>query len=61
MDFHCRKSVQIWSYLWSEFFCIRTECGEIRQSLAIAPEHNRTSQWVEKKGIKLVISLISLE
>ena len=25
---HCVKSVQIRSYLWSVFFCIRTEYGE---------------------------------
>ena len=24
MDFHCRKSVQIWSYLWFEYRKIRT-------------------------------------
>ena len=27
---HCVKSVQIWSYFWSVFFCIRTECRKIR-------------------------------
>ena len=27
---HCVKSVQIWSYFWSVFSCIRTEYGEIR-------------------------------
>ena len=27
---HCVKSVQIRSYFWSLFFCIRTKYGEIR-------------------------------
>ena len=27
--FHCVKSVQIWSYFWSVFSCIRTKYGEI--------------------------------
>ena len=28
--FHCMKSVQIWSYLWSVFSCIRTEYGDLQ-------------------------------
>ena len=27
---HCVKSVQIWSYFWSVFSCIRTEYRKIR-------------------------------
>ena len=31
---HCMKSVQIWSFFWSVFSCIRTEYGKI---LRISP------------------------
>ena len=29
---HCLKSVQIRSYFWSVFSCIRTEYGDLRRS-----------------------------
>ena len=29
-DLHCVKCVQIRSYFWSEFSCIRTEYGDLR-------------------------------
>ena len=28
--YHCVKSVQIRSYFWSAFFCIRIEYGDLR-------------------------------
>ena len=30
--FHCVKSVQIWSYFWSVFTCIRTEYEDLRST-----------------------------
>ena len=29
IQYHCVKSVQIWSYFWSVFSCIRTEYGDL--------------------------------
>ena len=29
-NLHCVKSVQIWSFFWSVFSCIRTEYGDLR-------------------------------
>ena len=33
-DTHCEKSVQIRSYFWYVFSCIRTEYGEIRRDIS---------------------------
>ena len=34
-DPHCVKSVQIRSFLWSLFFCIRTEYGDLRSPYSV--------------------------
>ena len=31
---HCVKSVQIWSYFWSVFSCIRTEYGDLLMAIS---------------------------
>ena len=35
---HCVKSVQIQSYFWSVFSCIRTEYGDLRSTGKYGPE-----------------------
>ena len=39
--FHCVESVQIQSYFWSLFSCIRTECGDLLSNLRIQCEYRK--------------------
>ena len=48
--FHCVKSVQIRSYLWSVFSCIRTEYGEI---LRISPYSARKRENTDQKKLRI--------
>ena len=48
---HCVKSVQIWSYFWSVFSCIRTEYGEIRSSFEIRKLVLRDAAQLKARGL----------
>ena len=43
IDTHCVKSVQIRSFFWSVFSCIRTEYGDLRNTEKYGPE--QTLHW----------------
>ena len=49
---HCVKSVQIWSYFWSVFSCIRTEYGEIRSSFETRKLVLRDAAQLKARGLK---------
>ena len=50
LNSHCMKSVQILSFFWSVFFCIRTEYGEIR---SISPYSARMWENTEQKKLRI--------
>ena len=45
---HCVKSVQIWSFFWSVFFCTRTEYGDLRSK-----SHLHDSKTILRKSYRL--------
>ena len=60
VQMHRVKSVQIWSYFWSVFSCIRTECGEIRSSFEIRKLVLRDAAQLKAGGLCKKSKLISM-
>ena len=51
---HCVKSVQIRSYFWSLFSCIRTECRKIRtRNNSVFGQFSRSEYFVEETANSL--------
>ena len=49
-NFHCLKSVQIWSFFWSVFFCIWTEYGDLRSK---SPYSVRIQNNTDQKKLRI--------
>ena len=56
-EFHCMKSIQIRSFFWSAFYCIRTEYGDLlrKSPYSVRLQENARSKspysvWIQKNA-----------